>query len=75
MQYSKVTQKYQATIPLNIRKILKLNKGDVLLFKINNKQIIIDKAEPFDIEYHKALQSTLASEWNSKEDDQAYNDL
>jgi antitoxin PrlF len=75
MNSSKLTSKNQATIPKEIRKKLKLKAGDQIIFEIiDNKIISIRKAEPFDLEFAKALNKTL-SEWNSPEDDEAYNDL
>jgi hypothetical protein len=31
--------------------------------------------EPFDAGWHRALSATLADEWNSPEDDEAFDDL
>jgi len=71
MSNSKLTSKFQATIPHDIRSTLKLKAGDQIIFEITqNKQVIIKKAMPTDIAYLKALESTL-SEWNSKNDPKA----
>ncbi|MDP3532446.1 MAG: AbrB/MazE/SpoVT family DNA-binding domain-containing protein [Alphaproteobacteria bacterium] len=75
MTYTSVTQKYQATIPLNIRKHLNLHQGDRLGFEIVDGEVIIKKVTPLDIEFSKALESTLSEEWDSKEDEEAYRDL
>ena len=74
MTTAKLTQKYQATIPQEIRKILGLVKGDTISFEIFNEKVIIKKTSPLDIEYTKALESTL-NEWDNPEDAEAYNDL
>lgn len=75
MPNSKLTSKYQATIPKEIREKLQLKPGDRITFEVSiNDQIIIRKAKPFDLEYTRALNDTL-SEWNSKEDERDYEDL
>ena len=74
MAVSKLTQKYQATIPQEIRKVLGLLKGDSIAFEVYEEKVIIKKVTPFDVEYNKALESTL-NEWDNQKDDEAYNDL
>lgn len=74
MAVSKLTKKYQTTVPAEVRKFLKLAEGDKVDFEICNNQVIIRKITPLEIEYLQSLENTL-EEWNSKEDDEAYNDL
>jgi AbrB family looped-hinge helix DNA binding protein len=71
---SKLTKKYQATVPAVVRKKLNLKAGDVIAFEIENETIKLRKARPIDIEFSTALVSTL-SEWESQNDEEAYNDL
>jgi antitoxin PrlF len=71
---SRVTQKYQATIPAPIRKILDIHGGDLVGFEIHDHEIIIRKVTPLDLEFAKALEGTV-SEWESEEDDKLYADL
>lgn len=71
---SKLTKKYQATVPKTVRKKLELKAGDVIAFDIDNDIIILRKARPIDIEFSSALVPTL-SEWESQNDEEAYNDL
>ena len=71
---SKLTKKYQATVPEVVRSKLGLKAGDVIAFEIDNEIIKIRKARPIDIEFSSALVSTL-SEWESQNDEEAYNDL
>ncbi len=71
---STVTSKGQATIPAKVRKKLHLQPGDKVGFDIKDNKVILIKIRPFDAEYHKAL-SSLLSEWESPNDDEAYNDL
>ena len=75
MSSSKLTSKFQATIPKEIRDLLKLKTGDTIIFKIiDGKTIVLKKAKPFDKEYLKAVQNTL-TEWESEEDEEAYKHL
>ena len=71
---SKLTKKYQATVPEVVRKKLKLNAGDVIAFEIEDEIIKLRKARPIEIEFSSALVNTL-SEWESENDEEAYNDL
>jgi len=71
---SKLTSKYQATVPKAVRKKLNLNAGDIIAFEIDNDIIKLRKASPIDIEFAAALVPTL-NEWNSESDEEAYNDL
>lgn len=73
---TKLTSKYQTTVPTKIRKHLNIGAGDTLEYDIlDNGDVVVRKAvlQPFDLAYHTALATTL-EEWNSPEDD-AYNDL
>ena len=74
MQLSKVTSKYQATIPLAVRRKLGLKPGDTVLFEIENDRVTVRRATDFDKAYAKALEGTL-TEWLTKEDEEAYRDL
>lgn len=75
MNISKLTTKNQATVPKAIRFLLHLKPGDTIFYDIQPDQsILLKKATPLDIEHLKSLETTL-SEWRSKDDEQAYNDL
>ena len=71
---SKLTKKYQATVPKTVRKKLELKAGDIIAFDIDNNIIKLRKARPIDIEFSSALVPTL-SEWESQNDEDAYSDL
>jgi AbrB family looped-hinge helix DNA binding protein len=71
---SKLTKKYQATVPEAVRKKLNLNAGDIIAFEIDSDIIKLRKARPIDIEFSNALIPTL-NEWNSQHDEEAYRDL
>ena len=72
---AKLTAKYQATVPKEVREVLNLVKGDGIVYEIlNDKTVIIRKAYPLDVEYLSSLNKTL-NEWMLAEDEQAYRDL
>lgn len=72
---AKLTSKYQATIPLEVREYLRLKAKDQIVYEIlEGNGVMIRKAAPLDIEYLRALNYTL-NEWDSPEDDEAYKDL
>lgn len=72
---SRLTEKYQATVPAEVRKTLKLHKGDTVAFEIQkDNTVILRKATTADMEWAKAIEGTL-NEWNSAKDEEAYRDL
>jgi antitoxin PrlF len=72
---SRLTSKYQATIPKEIRKHLHLESGDQILYELlPDDTVIIRKTSPLDLEYLNALSSTM-NEWKSDEDERAYKNL
>ncbi len=71
---SRLTKKYQATVPEAVRNILNLKAGDAIVFDIENEIIKVRKARSIDMEFSSALVPTLG-EWNSQNDEEAYNDL
>lgn len=75
MSNAKLTSKFQATIPQDVRAMLGLKAGDMIIFEIDDqKKVIVKKATLLDIAYLKSLSSTL-QEWSSKNDDEDYRDL
>ena len=71
---SKLTKKYQATIPEPVRRILHLESGDAIAFDIDDYTVQLRKARPVDLAFSKALEGTL-DEWSSKADEEAYSGL
>ena len=72
---SKLTSKYQATVPTEVRKHLHLKKQDRIVYELREDgTAVIRKTTPLDLEYLQMLNDTL-SEWNSESDEQAYKDL
>lgn len=74
MEISKVSSKYQATIPLKVRKLLGIKQGDTVAYDIDNGEVKLRRATPVDLAYSRAVAATLM-EWDSKADDDAYRDL
>jgi len=74
MATSKLTEKYQTTIPDTVRRLLYLEAGDVIAFDIKDKDVHIRKARPPDLAFTQSLEDTL-NEWASEADEEAYRDL
>ncbi len=47
MQSSKVSTKYQITIPKGIRQKIGVSAGDVIVFEVQNDKVQIEKLEEF----------------------------
>jgi AbrB family looped-hinge helix DNA binding protein len=71
---SKLTKKYQATIPEPVRKLLHLESGDVIAFDIENNDVHLRKARPVDLAFAQSIEGTL-TEWATEADEEAYRDL
>lgn len=71
---SRLTRKYQATIPADVRRALRLKQGDVVQFEIDGERVTLRRQRASDRAYLKGLESTL-SEWTSAYDEEAYGDL
>lgn len=71
---SKLTKKYQVTIPELILKNLELEAGDSIEFKLERGKVSLRKAQFIDLAFVQSLESTL-TEWDSEADNEAYNDL
>lgn len=74
MNISRLTKKYQATIPAAAREALGVEPGDSIVFKIEAGQVIVKKASNVDWSYLQAVSNTL-SEWDSAADEKAYGNL
>lgn len=75
MPVSTLTTKYQATIPRPVRDALGLGAGDRIEFLLDAKGVVrVRKAPPADAEL-RALETSLAPEWDSPEDDAAFSKL
>ena len=58
---SRLTSKFQATIPKEVRKQLKLESGDQIVYEVlQDGTVIVRKSSPIDWEYLHALNETSA---------------
>lgn len=72
---ARLTSKYQATIPKEIRKHLHLESGDQVLYELlPDDTVVVRKTSPLDLDYIQALNATM-NEWESDEDEKAYKNL
>ncbi len=71
---SKLTSKYQTTVPEPVRNLLHLGAGDTIAFDIEDSNVHIRKARSVDTVFAQSLQGTL-TEWASAEDEEAYSEL
>jgi len=71
---SKLTKKYQATIPEPVRQLLHLDAGDEIAFDIEDDDVHLRKARPVDLAFAQSIEGTL-NEWTSEADEEAYRDL
>ncbi len=74
LQTSKLTTKFQTTVPTSVRKVLQLKAGDMVGFEIVGNEVKLRRATPLDLAFTQALEGTL-TEWSSKADEQAFKDL
>ncbi len=71
---SKLTKKYQATIPASVRQLLHLDAGDEIAFDIEDDDVHLRKARPIDLAFAQSLEGTM-NEWSSEADEEAYRAL
>jgi AbrB family looped-hinge helix DNA binding protein len=71
---SKLTSKFQATVPAPVRKALQLKAGDLIGFEVEGNEVRLRRATALDLAFAQALEGTLG-EWSSKQDDEAFRDL
>jgi AbrB family looped-hinge helix DNA binding protein len=75
MLTSKLTSKYQATIPKEVRSALHLEASDRIMYLIkDDNTVVITRVNPLDLEYLSSISKNL-SEWNSEEDENAFRNL
>ena len=74
MHVSKLSTKGQVTIPIEIRKALGIKPGDLVAYELQDQYLRLRRITPFDAAFHSAVSETL-EEWNSPEDEEAFNDL
>lgn len=65
---SRLSPKSQVTIPMEVRKILKLQPGDEVIYDVSGDSVKLRKARTLDLEFLRSQESQLA-EWNDGLDD------
>ena len=71
---SKLTSKFQATVPTPVRRALQLNAGDLIGFEVQGNEVRLRRSTPLDLAFAQALEGTLV-EWSSPQDDEAFKTL
>lgn len=71
---SRLTRKYQATIPADVRRALRLKQGDTVQFEVEGDRVTLRRQQKADRAYLRGLEANL-SEWSSPYDDEAFGDL
>lgn len=72
---SKLTSKYQTTVPAPVREALGLARGDSIVFEIQGPaHVVMRRAMRLDLDFAEALEPLLG-EWDSEEDEAAYRGL
>ena len=71
---SKLTSKFQATVPTPVRRALQLNAGDLIGFEVRGNEVRLCRATPLDLAFAQALEGSLG-EWSSPQDDEAFKNL
>jgi AbrB family looped-hinge helix DNA binding protein len=74
MLATRISSKGQITLPKQVRNAIGAKPGDIVSYELKGTLVTLRRVDPFDLEFHAALSSTL-SEWASAEDDEAYRDL
>lgn len=72
---AKLTSKGQTTIPQRVRRALGLHTGDLIAFRCAGNRVELAKARPMDLTFAEATAGTLAAEWSSAEDEDAFREL
>lgn len=56
---SRLTSKGQATIPVAVRKALRLREGDSVLFDLRNGKVSLRRADPLDRAFLKLAEAAF----------------
>ncbi len=74
MSVSKITANYRITLPKAVRKALKLEVGDSLVFQVVGKRLLIlRKPEPIDNSYNGTL-SPVFNHWQLECEEELYDE-
>jgi AbrB family looped-hinge helix DNA binding protein len=74
---TRLTTKYQTTIPAEVRSKLGIGKGDFVEFVIEGRSVRLKKARRRlrEEEAFRLAQMDACGDWNTPEDDEAFRDL
>ena len=75
METSRLTFKYQATVPADVRAALGIKAGDTIAWDVADGTAHVRKVAPIDAMFLKGVEANLAEEWLSSEDMDAFRDL
>lgn len=73
-EFSRLTGKYQATVPAGVRRRLGVGAGDRLAWVVEGDSVVLRRATAKDQDFAAALSATLG-EWATTEDEAAWRDL
>lgn len=71
---SRLTSKGQATIPVEVRRALRLKEGDTVVFEMKKGTVTVRRADPDDLMFSKQME-TIFEDWNHPEAEAAFRDL
>ena len=72
---SRLTSKYQITVPAAVREALRLRKGDTVGFEVRDDAVItVHKVFVLDLAFTRALEPLL-SEWEADADEEIFSAL
>ena len=74
---TRLTTKYQTTIPLEVRRVLGLEAGDRVEFQVEGTVVTLRKAQRdlSDDLVFRLIQTHAMRDWDTPEDDEAFRDL
>ncbi len=75
MEATRLTSKYQATVPADVRAALGLKAGDTIAWDVVDGTARVRKVSAIDVLFLKGVEANLAEEWLSAEDMEAFGDL
>jgi antitoxin PrlF len=75
MKMSRLTTKYQATVPADVRSALGLKAGDAIEWVVEGGVAKVRKARDVDWAWMKLSEAAFAEDWLSPEDEEAWRDL
>lgn len=73
--FSRITSKAQTTVPRAVREALGAGPGDALAYRVDDGKVLLTKAPALDLAYLRSVESSLAEEWASNDDSEAFDDL